>query len=109
MALLAISVIALGCAKGSPPITDNWIGRWTGPEGTYLEIAGTRGVYQVTIKDLDAARSFAASARTGGIAFTRDGVQQIIRATNGDETGMKWLAGKKDCLTVKPGEGYCRD
>jgi len=41
--------------------------------------------------------------------FERDGLQESIRPTNGDETGMKWLAGKKNCLTVRPGEGYCRD
>ena len=29
--------------------------------------------------------------------------------TDGDATGLKYLAGKKDCLTVEPGEGYCRD
>jgi hypothetical protein len=22
---------------------------------------------------------------------------------------MKWLAGRSTCLTVKPGEGFCRD
>ena len=108
MVLLAVATV-LGCANGGPPITDSWVGRWNGPEGTYLDIAGSKGVYQVTIKDLDAARSFEALADTGGIAFARDGAREIIRATNGDATGMKWLAGKKDCLTVKPGEGYCRD
>ena len=30
-------------------------------------------------------------------------------ATDGDATGMKWLAGKARCLTVRVGEGYCRD
>jgi hypothetical protein len=36
-------------------------------------------------------------------------VLETLEARNGDETGMKWLAGKTDCLTVKPGEGYCLD
>ncbi len=29
--------------------------------------------------------------------------------TNGAETGMKWLSEKANCLTISPGEGYCRD
>ena len=43
------------------------------------------------------------------IQFDRNGQQESIRATNGTETGMKWLSNKKDCLTIRPGEGYCRD
>ena len=39
----------------------------------------------------------------------RDGRAESIAATTGDETGMKWLAGKTNCLTIKVGEGYCRD
>jgi hypothetical protein len=36
-------------------------------------------------------------------------VKEVIRATNGNGTGMKWLVGKADCLTVRVGEGYCKD
>ena len=43
------------------------------------------------------------------LEFERDGVQETVRAGDGDATGMKWLAGRKDCLVVKAGEGYCRD
>ena len=43
------------------------------------------------------------------ITFTRPDGDQILHATNGMATGLKYLATKKDCLTVKPGEGYCRD
>jgi hypothetical protein len=121
-----LSAIVSGCAKhdpetvqtsseassepaSAPSMTDGWIGRWTGVEGTYLEIAGGSGVYEITIKDLDAARTFKGSAVGDHIEFQRDGVQESLRATNGDGTGMKWLAGKTNCLTIKPGEGYCRD
>jgi hypothetical protein len=96
-------------AAGAPPATDRWLGRWTGPEGTYLDIAGTAGAYEITIQDLDRARMFAGSARGDHIEFQRDGTLEFLTATSGDETGMKWLAGKANCLTVKRGEGYCRD
>ena len=46
---------------------------------------------------------------SAGIAFTRPDGKQLLRASDGDATGLKWLAGKKDCLKVKDGEGYCRD
>ena len=82
---------------------------WNGPEGTSLDIRGSNGSYQVTIRDLDAARTFEARAAGDGITFQRDGISERISATDGGGTGMKWLADKRNCLTVKPGEGYCRD
>lgn len=88
---------------------DAWIGRWNGPEGTYLHAAGTVGVYEITIMDLDRARTFKASAAGEHIEFERDGTMETLRPSDGNETGMKWLAGKTDCFTVKLGEGYCRD
>ena len=108
---LAILVAVYGCTASEPAgsATDAWVGRWNGPEGTYLELAGANGVYDVTIKDLDAARTFTGKAAGDRIEFRRDGATESIRATNGDATGMKWLAGKTHCLTIKPGEGYCRD
>jgi hypothetical protein len=95
-------------ASGSAQ-TDSWAGRWTGVEGTYLEISGGNGSYEITIKDLDTARTFKGSAVGDHIEFQRDDARESLRATNGDETGMKWLAGKTNCLTIKAGEGYCRD
>ena len=105
-----IAVCAAGCGGAStPPPTDAWVGRWNGPEGTYLEIAGAGGVYEITVKDLDAARTFRGNAAGDRILFLRGGTTESLRATNGDETGMKWLAGKANCLTIKSGEGFCRD
>ena len=91
------------------PSTDAWLGRWYGPEGTYLDVAGTNGAYQITVKDLDGARTFDGSAAGSGIEFRRDGTNEVLKATNGDATGMKWLADKHTCLVVRSGEGYCRD
>jgi hypothetical protein len=85
-----------------------WVGRWQGPEGTYLEITGGPGTYSVTVRNLDGPRSFDAKAGTGTLIFERDGVLETIHAGSGPETGMKWLADRRDCLIVKTGEGYCR-
>jgi hypothetical protein len=105
--LLCVHGCTTDSAQGS--ITDDWLGRWIGPEGTYLEIAGGDGAYEITVKDLDRARTFTGLGVGDGIQFRRDETNETLKATDGDATGMKWLAGKKNCLTIKQGEGYCRD
>jgi len=113
LSLIIVSITLMACSKddaqGGVRFADSWLGKWNGPEATYLDIRGGKGVYQVTIRNLDAARTFDASATGDGITFQRDGVKEVIKATNGEATGMKWLADKQHCLTVKPGEGYCKD
>lgn len=96
-------------APAPAPATDAWLGQWNGPEGTYLQLAGSGGQYEVTIRNLDGPRTFQGKAAGERIEFERDGVKESLRATNGAETGMKWLSEKKNCLTVRVGEGYCRD
>lgn len=111
------SMLLTGCdqqgadevVEPAPTPARQWVGRWTGPEGTYLDIALADASYQVTIRDLDAARTFAATPGPEGLAFERDGAAETIRATDGPGTGMKWLTDKADCLVVRPGEGFCRD
>lgn len=108
----------LGCTGSerssvSPPSSefaamDAWLGRWIGPEGTYLEIGGGHGRYQLTVADLDGPRSYEGEAQAAGIVFERDGAQAVIRATDGVGTGMKWLADESNCLVINPGEGFCR-
>jgi hypothetical protein len=89
--------------------TDLWLGQWNGPEGTFLRIAGGKGTYELTIQDLDGSRNFNGHAAGESIQFERNGVQESLHATTGSETGMKWLSDKKNCLTVRMGEGYCRN
>jgi hypothetical protein len=101
--------VASPAPKPVAPATDQWVGQWNGPEGTFLALAGGGGQYEVTIRNLDGPRTFAGTAAGDRIEFERDGVKESVRATNGAETGMKWLAEKKNCLTVRAGEGYCRD
>jgi hypothetical protein len=123
--LMLILALALGCTNkgtgsevkrdqsiGIPevaPATDAWVGQWNAPEGTYLQITGGKGVYEITIKNLDQARIFQGSSVNDHIEFQRDGVTESLRSGSGDETGMKWLAGRADCLVIKLGEGFCRD
>jgi hypothetical protein len=96
----------------APVDRDAWIGKWTGVEGTMLTIAKTDdpGRYKLDMQyTLDDKGSFEGTGNDAGIAFRRPDGAQVLRATDGDATGLKYLAGKKDCLTVKQGEGYCRD
>ena len=96
-------------AANAPPAPDRWLGTWNGPEGTFLRLAGGGGQYDITLQNLDGPRTFKGTAVGDRIEFERDGTKESVSATGGVETGMKWLSEKKDCLTVRSGEGYCRD
>lgn len=101
---------ASSATASTPDPAQAWTGRWIGPEGTYLQLdSAGPGRYEVRIKDLDAERKFAGVSHDGVLRFERDGKSETLQPTDGDATGMKWLAGKKTCLTVRAGEGYCRD
>lgn len=94
--------------------TDEWVGRWTGPEGLFLDIQpspdGKPGHYAIANMDnLDRQADYGGIADGATIRFVRDGKDLTIRPGTGAETGFKWLADKKDCLIVVKGqEGYCR-
>lgn len=89
----------------------SWAGKWTGVEGMYATITPTEpGKYALEMQsDLDTKGSYEGVDNEQGIKFARGGEELSLRPASGDETGLKYLAGKKDCLIVKPGEGYCRD
>ncbi len=89
--------------------TDAWLGKWNGPEGTLLEISGGNGIYTLTIADLDGPKQYQGTSKDNQIIFERNGAPEIIQASNGADTGMKWLADKSNCLRVRAGEGWCRD
>lgn len=88
--------------------TSAWLGKWDGPEGTFLNISEREIGYKITIQNLDGPQDFDGVENDGVIEFKRDGRTEIIRAGDGAATGMKWLADKKNCLVVTYGEGYCR-
>ncbi len=104
----------MAASSASAPREDAWVGHWIGVEGMVLDVAAADapGRYRLTMQwDLDHHGTFDGTAKTDaepGIAFERDGTRETLRATDGAATGLKYLAGKRDCLTVKTGEGYCR-
>lgn len=89
--------------------TDKWLGKWNGPEGTFIEITGGYGNYSITIQNLDGPQKFRGNNQGDHIVFERNGIQEKLSASNGADTGMKWLAEKSTCLKLRPGEGWCRD
>src|SRR5262245_13336002 len=118
---VVLALVLFGCTEREPassadtapssgtPATDKWLGQWNGPEGTFLRLEGGKGNYKITIQDLDGPRTYEGISAGDQIRFDRNGVAETIRATNGAETGMKWLSEKSNCLTIRTGEGYCRD
>ena len=99
------AVAASAAANG----TDAWLGRWNGPEGTYLQLSKVGDHYTVEIRDLDGSRTFIGYPADGRIRFVRDGKTEFLSAGNGEAAGMKWLLDKKHCLLTRQGEGWCRD
>lgn len=93
----------------APSVASAWSGRWSGPEATFLDVIQDGPALSVAVTNLDGVRRFDAVEVEGGLAFERDGIRETIKAGNGADTGMKWLADKTQCLVVKAGEGYCRN
>lgn len=89
----------------------DYIGKWIGVEGMVLDVAANpKGGVRITNQwDLDHKGSFDGSVTAEGLRFMRNGEAVTAYRGDGDATGLKYLAGKKDCLIVKSGEGYCRD
>lgn len=98
-------------AAAAPLPTDAWIGKWVGVEGLALDIAPgpDAGQYALRVTLLDGSDNYVGTADGDAIRFTRDGKAETIRKVGGDETGLKYLAGKKNCLMIQKGEGFCRD
>lgn len=97
----------------APTNRDGWIGRWIGVEGLNLTVSKGKSAGHYSLKmqygtDEDMSGTFDGVGTAEGIAFMRPDGDQVLRASTGDETGLKYLSGKTDCLKVKDGEGYCR-
>ncbi len=88
---------------------DAWAGKWTGVEGTYLNITKKGDKYTIEIADLDGPKTYEGTAKGDTIEFTRKGKTETIKAATGAETGMKYLEKETNCLVVTKGsEGFCR-
>jgi hypothetical protein len=90
-------------------VADQWLGKWVGPEGTYVVLSKNGDKYGVEIHSLDGSATYEGTPVGNRLQFQRNGRAEYIHAGSGDETGMKWLLDKKDCLIIKTGEGFCRD
>lgn len=108
---------------GSPAAAsaDKLVGRWNGPEGTYLVVADKPPVnvdsnqkdavkkYSVEIKNLDKAETFDGTGKGATIEFTRKGKTAAVKAATGAETGMKGFETELNCVVVTKGsEGFCK-
>ena len=90
-------------------VTNKWLGKWIGPEGTYLVLSKNAEKYVVEINSLDGPATYNGASAGDRIEFQRNGKTEYIHAGNGRDTGMKWLLEKSNCLIIKTGEGFCRD
>jgi len=96
-------------AAGGNISAEKWLGKWNGPEGTFLLLSQNGNRYMVKIQSLDSFDTYEGVATADAIQFTRNGKTESIHVGNGEDTGMKWLLDKKNCLIIKYGEGFCRD
>ncbi len=97
--------------KSTAGKADALTGRWLGAEGTFLNVTKKGDKFDIEIKNLDpASKKYEGTAKGDVIEFTRDGKPATIKTATGDETGMKWLLAKKNCVVITKGsEGYCKD
>ena len=96
----------------SVPPARSYVGRWRGVEGMFLDVQPTERPDRLRLTmqyDLDHRQTALATLDGDRLLFERDGAPTTLRPTDGIATGLKYLAGNKDCLTVRAGEGYCRD
>ena len=94
------------------------VGKWGGPEGTYIAIADKKSAdgkkmnprkFDIEIKNLDKAEKFEGTAKAGTIEFTRKGKTETVKAATGAETGMKGYEKETGCVVVTKGsEGFCK-
>jgi hypothetical protein len=100
-------------AETAPATVDvaAWAGKWTGPEGMFAMVTPSAdGKVALEMQsDLDTKGTYEGTATAEGIGFKRGAELLVLKKATGNETGLKYLAGKKECLMVKSGEGYCRD
>jgi hypothetical protein len=94
--------------------TDTWLGRWIGVEGEYMDILPVGDFYKINVFNMDGNKTSGISEKAANqkqeIIFYTNEIAQVITAGNGDDTGMKWLAGENNCLIIEGGinTGFCK-
>ena len=98
--------------SGSPAATskvDSLVGKWSGPEGTSVNVAKKGDKYSIEITGPGGMKAFEGSAKGDAIEFTRNGKTETIKAATGAETGMKDLEKETNCVVINKGsEGFCK-
>ena len=93
---------------------DSMLGRWTGVEGSFVDIVPSQKDYMVTLAYWDPVlqtmqyENHRAYAAASGISFKKNKVEHTITLTDGNGSGMKWLQNAKLCIKINPGDGYCK-
>lgn len=93
---------------------DSMLGRWTGVEGSFVDIVPNQKDYMVTLAYWDPVlqtmqyENHQAYAAASGISFKKNKVEHTITLTDGNGSGMKWLQNAKLCIKISPGDGYCK-
>jgi len=105
-------------ANPSEAALQQMLGRWEGPEGTYLSITDKKGAdgkqqnprkFEIEIKNLDKAEKYEGTAKGKDIEFARNGKMETVKTATGAETGMKGFEKETTCVVVTKGsEGFCR-
>src|SRR5687768_6235304 len=99
---------------GSPASTskgkaDSLLGRWSGPEGTYLNVTAKGDKYTIEIANNAGPKTYDGTAKGDAIEFTRDGKTETVKAATGAETGMKGFEKETNCVVITKGkEGFCK-
>ena len=96
-------------SRASQDLYDNWAGEWLGVEGNSLHLAkqADRTTFMLIFSGNNPSSQYG-TLKGRSIEFSRAGRAEKIRFGSGAETGLKWLADKKECLIIAEGEGYCR-
>jgi len=94
---------------GNTTKADSLVGRWTGAEGTYLNVSKKGEKYSIEIANLDGAKTFEGTAKGDAIEFVRNGKTETVKTASGAETGMKGFEKDTNCVVVTKGiEGFCK-
>jgi hypothetical protein len=83
---------------------DHWIGRWTTPEGRFLDLTPQGENYRLVIGALDSMGVYAGYAEDSAIRFERNGQTEYVRSRRGE-----FRQDQENCLIIKKGEEFCHN